>query len=163
MGLWTTQDAATYWGVSESRARAILAKAGVDRVSGYDPIAVQNIPRLGRGARTDLRESVMTVTTTIPGPSGDTELHGWYSYINEADYTAVQEKEVAESLLHEQVNEFNALLPDGWTWDPSTCEIILPADHEDASEMDFAELSREACETVVARFDTIETEALARV
>lgn len=62
MRLWTTEDAANHWGVSESRARAILAKAGVDRISGFDPDAVQSIPRPGQGARTDLRESAMMTT-----------------------------------------------------------------------------------------------------
>jgi len=60
--LWSTADAANHWGVSESRARAILAKAGVSRITGYDACAVRNINRPGQGARIDLREPAMLVT-----------------------------------------------------------------------------------------------------
>lgn len=160
--LWTTDDAATHFGVSASRARAILAAAGVHRVSGYDADAVRNIQRPGQGARTDLKESAMT-TTTIHGPNGTTELNGWYDFINGADYTDAQQKELAETLLHEQANELNALLPDGWTWYPSTSEIIVPVDDEADEELDLDELVREASEAVQARYEEIEAAAFARL
>lgn len=52
--LWTTREVAEYLGVSESRARAILAEYGVERVSGYSADRVRAIQRPGQGARTDL-------------------------------------------------------------------------------------------------------------
>jgi hypothetical protein len=45
--LWTIKDVAEYWGVSESRARAILAWNEVR--AGYDPETVRMIRRGGRG------------------------------------------------------------------------------------------------------------------
>lgn len=52
--LWTIAQVAEHWNVSTSRARAILAEAGVK--SGYDPETVRAIPHTpGRGARTDLK------------------------------------------------------------------------------------------------------------
>lgn len=51
--LWTIQQVAEYWGVTESRARHILANNNVR--SGYDPERVKAIPRPGQGARTDLK------------------------------------------------------------------------------------------------------------
>lgn len=51
--LWSIEQVAGHWGVSTSRARHILADAGVK--SGYDPDAVKAIPRLRQGARTDLK------------------------------------------------------------------------------------------------------------
>lgn len=62
--LWTTAQAAQHWGVSESRARAILANAGVSRISGYDADQVRNITRPGQGARTDLKGITMSTTVT---------------------------------------------------------------------------------------------------
>jgi hypothetical protein len=105
----------------------------------------------------------MTTTTTIPGPSGDKELNGWYAYINGGDYPDTLQKELAETLLHEEMNEFNALLPENWTWFPSTSEIILPFDHEDTEEMDHNELLRQASAAVIARFAEIEVKALESV
>jgi hypothetical protein len=53
MELWSIDQVAEHWGVSTSRARHILAEAGVK--SGYDPAVVKDIPRPGQGARTDLK------------------------------------------------------------------------------------------------------------
>lgn len=65
--LWTVEQAANHWGVSTSRARAILASAGVRRISGYDADAVRNIHRPGQGARTDLLEPAV-LGTAIRSP-----------------------------------------------------------------------------------------------
>ncbi|GAA1281660.1 hypothetical protein [Saccharothrix xinjiangensis] len=54
--LWTVEQAARHWGVSPSRARAIIAKAALTRVTAYDADAVRAVPRPGRGARTDLTD-----------------------------------------------------------------------------------------------------------
>jgi hypothetical protein len=51
--LWPIEQVAEHWGVSTSRARHILADAGVK--SGYDPDVVKAIPRPGQGARLDLK------------------------------------------------------------------------------------------------------------
>lgn len=53
-GLWTVDQAARHWDVSPSRARAIIAKANLTRVTAYDADAIRAVPRPGRGARTDL-------------------------------------------------------------------------------------------------------------
>jgi len=58
--LWTVAQAAVYWGVTESRARAILANRGIKRVSGYPADQVQAV-ELRQGARTDLHESTAAV------------------------------------------------------------------------------------------------------
>lgn len=63
--LWSTDDAARHFGVSASRARAILATAGVHRISGYDADAVRNIHRPGQGARTDLKGTAMPDAVSI--------------------------------------------------------------------------------------------------
>jgi hypothetical protein len=54
--LWSIQQVAAHFGVSESHARDILSQAGVR--SGYDPVAVRAIRRPGRGRRTDLASKV---------------------------------------------------------------------------------------------------------
>ena len=54
MELWTVQQVAAHWQVSESRARAILASRGIRRVSGYPVHEVQAV-ELRQGARTDLK------------------------------------------------------------------------------------------------------------
>lgn len=53
--LWTAEQAATYWQVSLSRARAILASRKIRRVSGYPADAIRAV-QLRQGARTDLME-----------------------------------------------------------------------------------------------------------
>jgi Nucleotidyltransferase of unknown function (DUF6036) len=53
-GLWTVERAARHWGVSASRARAILSDRHIHRVSGYPAPAIKAV-RLRQGARTDLR------------------------------------------------------------------------------------------------------------
>jgi hypothetical protein len=51
--LWSVGQAAEYWDVSMSRARAILASRKIKRVSGY-PVGEIMAVRLQQGARTDL-------------------------------------------------------------------------------------------------------------
>lgn len=51
--LWTIDRAAQYWGVSPSRARAIIADRQIGRVSGYPADEIQAVQRR-QGARTDL-------------------------------------------------------------------------------------------------------------
>jgi hypothetical protein len=53
--LWTVKQAADYWGVSESRARAILADRNIRRVSGYPAEEIRQV-ELRQGARNDLRK-----------------------------------------------------------------------------------------------------------
>jgi hypothetical protein len=103
----------------------------------------------------------MTTTTTIPGPSGDKELNGWYAYLGDGGYTDAQSDALAERLLHEQMTEFDALLPEGWTWSPAASQIVLPADQRyDAAEMDRNELLEQASAAVIARFEKIVAEVL---
>lgn len=52
--LWTVERAARHWGVSASRARAILSNRHIGRVSGYPAQAIKAVT-LRQGARTDLK------------------------------------------------------------------------------------------------------------
>ncbi|CKT21297.1 Nucleotidyl transferase of uncharacterised function (DUF2204) [Mycobacterium tuberculosis] len=52
--LWTVERAARHWGVSASRARAILSSRHIHRVSGYPAQAIKAVT-LRQGARTDLK------------------------------------------------------------------------------------------------------------
>lgn len=51
--LWSAEQAAAHWKVSLSRARAILANRGIQRVSGYPADQIKAVV-LRQGARTDL-------------------------------------------------------------------------------------------------------------
>lgn len=53
--LWSVARVAEHLGVSESRARALLAESGIQRISGYPAEQVKKIPRPGQGRRTDLQ------------------------------------------------------------------------------------------------------------
>lgn len=53
--LWSAEQAAAYWEVSVSRARAILASRKIQRVSGYPSEQIKHV-KLRQGARTDLRQ-----------------------------------------------------------------------------------------------------------
>lgn len=52
--LWTVERAARHWGVSASRAHAILSSRHIHRVSGYPAQAIKAVT-LRQGARTDLK------------------------------------------------------------------------------------------------------------
>jgi hypothetical protein len=54
--LWTVAQIAEHWGVTESRARAILAERGIKRVSGYPASQVKKVTSSGQGRRTDLKK-----------------------------------------------------------------------------------------------------------
>ncbi|MBF9135306.1 hypothetical protein I0C86_41385 [Plantactinospora sp. S1510] len=54
--LWTVEQASKHWGVSVSRARAILANRKIKRVSGYPADQIKAV-ELRQGARTDLAPS----------------------------------------------------------------------------------------------------------
>lgn len=54
--LWTIAEVAQYFKVSESGARNIVQRAGVQRVFGYPADQIRVVKRPGRGARTDLKE-----------------------------------------------------------------------------------------------------------
>ncbi len=60
--LWPIQKVAAYWGMSQSRAYALLADRGIRRVSGYPADLVRAVRRR-QGARTDLAD------TTAPNPA----------------------------------------------------------------------------------------------
>ncbi|WP_194838586.1 hypothetical protein [Nocardia sp. XZ_19_369] len=54
--LWPIEKIAAYWGVTENRARALLADRGINRVSGWPADQVQQVIRR-QGTRTDLGKS----------------------------------------------------------------------------------------------------------
>ena len=83
---------------------------------------------------------------------------GWSDYIHEADYTDNQNDAMGDALLAAQETEFDALLPEDCQWFRHTGEIIGPAGTELPSDLD--ELMREACEAVIAQYETIEAAVL---
>lgn len=52
--LWSVARVAEHLGVSESRARALLAESAIQRTCGYPAEQVKQIPRPGQGYRSDL-------------------------------------------------------------------------------------------------------------
>jgi hypothetical protein len=63
--LWTAEQAAAYWRVSVSRARAILASRRIRHISGYPSSQIKHV-ELRQGARTDLAAQS---TRANPGPA----------------------------------------------------------------------------------------------
>lgn len=61
--LWTVQQAAEYWNVTPSRARAILSSRGITRVAGYPAAQVKRVI-LRQGHRTDLEPPVPDSATS---------------------------------------------------------------------------------------------------
>lgn len=150
--LWTVAQAAEYWGVGESRARTLIGSANLRRRTVYVADEVRAIPRLGQGARTDLRRG----STTVAGPDGRQEREGWLAYISDGGYTVAEQDRLADALLDEQVAAVNSLLPKGWTWLPHASEIRLPADHVDVDSVDLDDVMHRASAAVEGRFDRIE-------
>lgn len=94
--LWTVERAANHWGVSTSRARAILSNRHIRRVSGYPARAIEAVT-LRQGARTDLEAAShltpmgnsFTASDTgaaIGGTEGEqTRLRIFFEFIRGAD------------------------------------------------------------------------------
>jgi hypothetical protein len=80
--LWTSAQAAEYWGVTENRARAILSSRGIKRVSGYPAKAIRAV-ELRQGARSDLEpvsdlKATREMTETQPQwAPGARDAHTW--------------------------------------------------------------------------------------
>ena len=53
--LWSVEQAAKHWGVSQSRARSILSERGIQRVTGYQADEIKAVV-LRQGARNDLTD-----------------------------------------------------------------------------------------------------------
>lgn len=73
--MWTVDEAAQHWGVTEARARGILSNRRIARVSGYPADAVRAVHRR-QGARTDLAAppaamSVADTATAIADTDND--------------------------------------------------------------------------------------------
>lgn len=85
---------------------------------------------------------------------------GWSAYINGGDYSSKQEDALVTALVNAQVAEFDALLPDGYSLMAHTSELYYPAG-DDTELDDLDELMEQASEAVTARYNAIETEALA--
>lgn len=107
--LWQIREVAEFWGVSVSRAQAILAKHGVK--SGYDPVVVRSIPRLAPGARTDLKPALKELRAM--GKIIVTIQHGDTTVTKEAEFTsgnarfvAYEAAQVGQTVLGETVAHF---------------------------------------------------------
>jgi hypothetical protein len=83
---------------------------------------------------------------------------GWHSYINDGDYSGLQQELLVSALLEAQRHEFNALLPEGCEWQPHTSEIVGPVG-TDMRHVD-DDLMLVACERVVASIEVIEARTL---
>lgn len=86
----------------------------------------------------------------------------WYGFINNGEYTPEQESAIVKALTNAQVDEFEALLPDGYSWSIHASELQYPAD-DDTDTGDLEELMQQAVNTVIARIAAIESAALASI
>lgn len=106
----------------------------------------------------------MTATTVLARNghtlSGDVQADGWMAYINGGDYSDTQQALLAEALMAAQRDAFDAKLPDGCHWYPTTSEIVGPVDAVFGDNFDLDEAMSEAANTVADAFDQIERDAL---
>ena len=94
--LWTVNQAAQHWEVSNSRARAILASRHIRRVSGYPADEVKAV-QLRQGARTDLIRShvrngqrpealsIVDVAASMRGATERVRLRMFFEFMRGAD------------------------------------------------------------------------------
>ena len=84
---------------------------------------------------------------------------GWYSYINNGEYTSEQQDALVEALMGAQVEELNNRLPQGCYWLPRLGEIHGPITATlDGINLD--EALAAAADAVAARFQEIEARVL---
>lgn len=84
---------------------------------------------------------------------------GWYSYINNGEYTSEQQDALVEALMGAQVEELNRHLPKGCYWLPRLGEIHGPATATlDDIDLELALMA--AADAVAARFEDIEAKVL---
>ena len=105
--------------------------------------------------------------TTTSSPLGykfsyDYAANGWYGYINNGELTSEQESVLVKALIDAQVDEFEALLPEGHYWLIHTSELQYPVG-DNTETGDLKALLEQASEAVCERFEEIETEALAKL
>lgn len=93
MELWSDARAAEHWGVSRSRARAILAGRGIHRVAGYPADEIRVVTRQ-QGVRTDLAAAGVADTAITAeelglaiaaGPDEGTRLRVFFEFIRGAE------------------------------------------------------------------------------
>lgn len=85
---------------------------------------------------------------------------GWLNHINNGEFTPEQESTLVDALIEAQVEEFEALLPDGHYWSIQTSELQHPAD-DDTEIGDMEVLLAQSSEAVCQRLAEIEAKALA--
>ncbi|WP_405413957.1 hypothetical protein [Streptomyces rubiginosohelvolus] len=104
----------------------------------------------------------MTTTSTALGYkfNRDYVANGWYDTINNGELTPDQQSAVVDALIEAEVEEFEALLPEGHYWAIRTNELQYPlGDTVDVG--DLTALLEQAVEAVSARLPEIEAKALA--
>jgi len=82
---------------------------------------------------------------------------GWYSYINNGEYTSDQQDALVSALMDAQREEVDNRLPDGCTWLPLLSEIIGPVDTTIDS---VDQIMDDATAAVIDRFAEIERSVL---
>jgi hypothetical protein len=89
--------------------------------------------------------------------------NGILGYINGGEYTEEQQDKLATALLDALRDEVNERLPGTATWLPWTSEFLVEVDEVDdlPDHEDMGELFEAAWTAVEARYEAIETEALA--
>lgn len=91
--------------------------------------------------------------------SRDYNINGWFSYINNGEYTPDQQDLLVRALMDEQESEFDSLLPADVYWYPRLSEIHGPVDATLAG-LDLDELMKQASKAVSDRFEEIEDDVL---
>jgi hypothetical protein len=88
---------------------------------------------------------------------------GMLGYINNGEYSDEQQELLATALLDALREEVDERLPGDATWLPATSEFLVDIDEVDAlpDREDMGELFAQAWAAVEARFEAIETDALA--
>lgn len=105
----------------------------------------------------------MTTTTVLAKNyklGRDYQIDGWYGYINGGDYSDDQQATLVDALMDAQESEMDKLLPEDCYWFPRLSEIHGPTSAT-LEGLDLDELLERASNAVAARFEQIETEALA--
>jgi hypothetical protein len=87
------------------------------------------------------------------------EEEGWRAYLAEGGYSESERATLIDALMAAVVADFDAMLPDGCHWVPSTSSIVGPVG-TDLGGYDIAEMLRSAGDEVAERRPQIEQAVL---
>lgn len=86
--------------------------------------------------------------------------NGWYDHINGSDYTTEQQSAIVNALTEAQVEEFEALLPDGHFWAIRTSSLQYPPGSDEVIG-NLGDLLARSVEAVCERLPEVEATVLA--